>query len=541
MNNTFKGILCASLLTAAIAAHAQDNTDINISHEVVPDEQKATRLQLNPGVSLPKVTLGRIPSAMSFGRGELTPFINTLDPAAYATSLSRYPWRGYAALGYGPVYNLAASAGYRLIEKEAMTLDAYMQFDGMSHKSGYPSLESVYPGKVSYRRNTALVGSNLSWRLSKTDILSASVLYQYSAFNFPILDLATRIVAPHDINANVLKLDGKWSSRIQAVNYSVGADYSMIAFGRNEAENRGKLSASAMWNASEVSAWGADVSFSLAHSTIIGNKGIFHVNPYYLFSAFRFSAKLGGDIDMRAGSVGYSRMLVAPDVAITWQALPFASLWGKVSGRLDDNSRVALFNEQPYLFPQFDAGFSRIYFVDGGLTIGPWKGAAIELFAGYTHAKDWYMPAIETGYMAPIDVKGLHAGISFNYEYQKILNLNARAEVAQSPDSNYSRGYALWRDHARFNLTANATIRPIDKLSVTLGYHMRTHRSKILANHRNLDLLNINNLKATATYSVTDRWSAFLSGENILNNKWYLGPSMPSQGIVGMIGATYKF
>lgn len=537
--NKIKGILCTYVVLAACGVNAQNNSDITIAHEVVPEEQAATRLRLNPVITLPKVTPGRIPAATSFARGELTPYIYTLDPAAYATTLNRYPWRGYAVLGYGPAYNLDASAGYRFIERQKLTLDAFMQFNGMNHKSGYPSLEHIYPDKVSYRRNTAMVGSNLSWRPA-AGTFTAGVLYQYSAYNFPILDLPTAIVDPHDINANVVKAEGKWASRIHDVDYTVGVNYGMLSFGKHESENRGNISATGLWHASSVSAWGLNLGLTLSNS-IVGNKGILHLSPYYALSTNKLSAKLGGNLDIHTGNVGYKAIALAPEASVCWQALTFASIWGKVSGRMDDNSRLALYNEQPYLLPQFDAGFSRIYSLDGGITIGPWRGAAISLFVGHTTAKDWYMPAIKTGFMAPINIKGLHGGIAFNYDYRQYLSVNARAELAQSPEGNYSKGYAPWRDHARFNLTANATVRPINKLSINLGYHLRTHRSKILPNERNLNLLNISNLKATAAYQLTTQWSAFISGENLMNRKWYLGPSMPTQGIVGLIGATYKF
>lgn len=540
--NPLKAIISASLLiaTACPASAQQDNNDITIAHEVVPEEQAATRLRLNPVLSTPKVTPGRIPAATTFGRGELTPYIYTLDPAAYATSLGRYPWRGYASLGYGPQYNLAASAGYRFLEKESLTLDGFIQFDGMHHRSPYPALEWLYPGKVTYRRNTGLIGSNLAWRPA-AGTLSAGVLYQYSAYNFPILDLPTALVEPHSINANVLKLDAKWASKIQNVDYSAAIDYHMIAFAKNEAENRGKITASALWHASTPSAWGADVSYSVAHSTIIGNKGILHLAPYYAFKARTLSAKIGGTIDIRTGNVGGKALVIAPQASIMWQALPFAAIWANASARMDDNARAYLYNEQPYLLPQFAAGFSRLFAADGGITIGPWKGAAFSVFIGHTNAKDWYMPAIETGFMTPVHIKGLHGGVAFNYTYRQFLNLRLKAEMAQSPSGNYSKGYALWRDHAKYNFTANATVRPIRSLSIDLGYHLRTHRQKMMPEGRNLNLLNISNLNATATYRFTPQWSAFLSGQNLLNHHWYLGPSVPAQGIVGMIGAAYKF
>lgn len=126
------------------------------------------------------------------------------------------------------------------------------------------------------------------------------------------------------------------------------------------------------------------------------------------------------------------------------------------------------------------------------------------------------MPAVTTGYMEAMNVRGFHGGVSFAYDYRRLLSVNARAEIAESPRGNYNRGYALWRDHAKFNLTASVTVRPISGLDIQLAYHLRTARQKQLA-VGDLDLQNINNLKASVNYMITRRWSVSLSGENLLN------------------------
>lgn len=233
--------------------------------------------------------------------------------------------------------------------------------------------------------------------------------------------------------------------------------------------------------------------------------------------------------------------MILPNIDVTWQPWTFFSIWGKFDGHADDNSRVKLFDEQPYLLPDFDTGCSYVTNGEFGLRFGPFRGASIDIFGGYTAASDWYIPAFETGYMRREDVKGWHWGAALAYDYRSYLSLNVRAEIADRPDGDYTRGYAPWRDHARFDLLAHATVRPIAKLALTLGYHLRTGRQKPLSEHQNMDLRAVSNLQFGASYLITPEWSAFLRGENLLNKHWYLGPAVPSQGIMVMVGATYKF
>lgn len=530
----------ASILLAA-NAFAQDlNTEITVTHEVVPEERAATRLRVLPVVTLPEIKAGRLPAASRYVPASLTPYIIPLSAAAYQDSLQRYPWRGYAGLAYGPIYNLAASAGYRFIETRELTLDAYMQFDGMSYTSHYPAID--YDGKVCFRRNSAMAGANTSWR-TEAGQLAVSALYQYTGYNFPILDYkVTDLIFPHKIDANVAKIDLGWSGKAGDVTYNVGADYGLIYLGKDNANNnRIAISGAIDWCASSKSVWGIDLSYSLAHSTLAGNKGILHVLPRYSFSVNKFKIRLGADVDIKTGNVPFSpSVLVAPDLNIVWQPSAYFSLWGNANGRMDDNYRGKIFDEQPYLMADFETGMSRIYAAEAGITLGPLRGASLSVFGGYTIAKDWYMPAVATGYMTQMDVKGAHGGVAFSYDYRRYLSLNVRAEIAESPDGNYTKGYAPWRDHARFNLTAQATVRPIEPLDITLSYHLRTGRQKQMA-HGNLALQNINNLQAGVSYRITPRWTAFVRGENLMNRHWYLGPAVPCQGIMGMLGASYKF
>lgn len=545
MKSRYSFALAALML--GLTAGAQDlDTEITVNHEVVPEEHAATRLRIMPQISLPKIDAGRLQPASRYLPAQLSPYIFPLGPASWLDRQKRYPYRGYAMLGYGPVYNLTGSVGYKFVENEQLTVDAYGQFNGMSYTRGYrklPPFMADYDGKACFRRQAAMVGANARWT-SSAGTLTGSVMYDYLGYNYPILQLQVPAVTDkHVIDANLANVNLGWSAAKGAFDYAVGVDYSMIYLGKNNANNnRVALSSAANWRTSSKSAINLDLGFSLDNSALANNKGILHILPRYSFAVNQFKLRLGVDLDIKTGNVAYGpTVLVAPDVDVVWQPSTFFSIWGKVNGRMDDNYRGKLLEEQPYLLADFDAGMSRIYNGDAGLTIGPIRGAAIQVFAGYTIAKDWYFPAVTTGYMDPVDVKGFHWGAAFNYDWRRYLSTNLRLDIAQSPRGDYSKGYAPWRDHAKLNLVYNLTVRPIDKLDIGVGYHLRAGRQKTLGAGKDLNLCNISNLSASVSYKITPQWSAFVRGENLLNQNWYLGPAVPCQGIMGMVGATYKF
>lgn len=536
--------VCSILSFSAVSQNL--NTEITVNHEVVPEERAATRLRMLPQLSLQRVDAGRLPVASRFVPSQLSPFINPLDPAGYLNQTPVFPWRGYAMLGYGPLYNLTGSVGYRVVNKSNLSTDVYAQFNGMSYTRSYVGLPAFmydYDGKVCFRRQAALGGANLRWAPAN-GVLDASLMYQYQGYNFPILQLRQPPVTDkHDIDANRANVRVGWTSTIRNVDYSFAADYSMVYLGKgNATNNRGRLSVSGAWHSSSKSVWHLDVAYSLDNSAIVGNKGILHILPCYCFNVNTFKLGIGADIDIKTGNCEASKsLLVFPNLNLVWQPSAMFNAWGKVSGRMDDNYRGAILDEQPYLLADFDTGISRIYSGEFGITVGPIRAFSMQFFGGYDVAQDWYMPAIETGYMQAIDVKGFRWGAALNYDWRRYLSVGMRLDMAQCPRGDYEKGYAMWRDHAKLNFTANLVVRPIKQLEIGIGYHLRTGRQKTLGDDKNLNLRNISNLSASVNYNIDSRWSAFIKGENLLNGNWYLGPAVPCQGIMGMIGVAYKF
>lgn len=531
------------ILAAIIPAHGKSqelNSEITVTHQVVPEEQAATRLRVLPSVSLPKVTPGRLPMASSLIQAELSPEILTLEPAEWATRMLRSQQRGYAALSYGPLWNLNASAGYRAVNLDSLQVDAFMQFNGFKYKSKYPDNFFGDDRTVQLRRNSGLIGARAQW-ISTAGILNGSLIYDFSNYNMPFP------VRPSNVNANRANANLNWNGNISAkADYHVGIDYTLLGFGYtgNPTHNIGTVDAAANWHYSARSHWGIILRQTLMHSTSGANKGVSHVEPVYTFMTPNFTARIAAVIDIKNGNVDYKYGgLVAPKIDLTWRPSSHFTLWAKTDGRLEANSRAMLYDVQPYLHADFEAGFSRIFLADAGLTLGPWAGASIGFFGGYAWTNNWMIPQDGFGEMHGVNVCGAHWGGELNYDYRRYLSLKVRAEMAQGPVGEYTTGYALWGDHAKLNLIAAATVRPIDPLNITLSYHLRTSRNKVstLMPDSYQNLLNISKLNASVGYQINSNWTAFVNGVNLLNRHWYLGPAIPSQGIAVMVGAEYKF
>lgn len=565
-------ITIAAALLLPFCAAAQDlNSEITVTHQIVPEEQAATRLSFFPAISLPQVAQGRLRLASGATSAPISPFISTLEPAPWQAALTQTPYRGYAALAYGPIYNLGASAGYRVVNRQNLWTDLYGQFNGYDYSKHYFGIP--YHGKVSLHRNTVLAGARTQWNPTKVNgSLTASVLYSFSGYNFPVLEFGSWLTTPNTNNVHIVDANANWSGREKQFTYSFGGGYDLIAYrGSHRSEhNHGKLTASAEYAFNSTSTWGLNMKVTLGHSSIdgpsvrengknlsvSGNKGVYRLEAFYQLSRKHFVGHFGAAMDIRLGNIVYfretikdhgdiiehdlQRFIPVPEINLVWRPSGFFSLWGNAKGRVEENSRLALQEEQPYLLGNFSAGYSKVYSADAGITIGPWKGASIQFFGGFMQAYDWYLPAIETGYMASGDINGWHFGGNFAYDYRQYLSLNLSAEFAPNQKGRYNHGYAPWRDHARANIVASVSTRPIDKLSIELKYQARLDRNKITPIGY-LDLGNIHNLSATAQYQITPQWTAFITGENLANQEWYLGPSIPCQGINGQIGAQYKF
>ena len=148
-------------------------------------------------------------------------------------------------------------------------------------------------------------------------------------------------------------------------------------------------------------------------------------------------------------------------------------------------------------------------------------------------------------------MRGWHAGIAASYKYRDMVSARVSYETAPQGED---KGYYLWRDRAKHVVNASVTVTPIKPLDITIGYEYRGNRvtydcvgvkEDVIAGYADdnvkCDLGDVNNLSVGALYRFTPAFSAFARVENILNKKYDILYNIPSQGITGLVGITYKF
>lgn len=307
-------------------------------------------------------------------------------------------------------------------------------------------------------------------------------------------------------------------------------------------ENSGRIGATALWHYNEVSGWGGDFDLRLTGDSPAGiTKGVIRIAPRYTYTSRQFNARLGVILDLAAGNRSYgtpSRTdpVLAPDLMLSWTPSGSFAIWGRFSGELADNSVASVYDYTPYCDPTAAYGFSRIPVnVDAGITIGPWRGAALELRGGYSSAENWLMPDPSEPYaFTPRDVDGLHFGATLSYSYRRYLDLKVRYDAASHSSDH---GYYLWRDGARSEFGAEIGTSPIEPLDLRLTYTYREGRRQ----GPEVDLGVISDLGVSAHYDINDRLGVFARAENLLDRRYYTALAIPAQGVRGLVGITYRF
>jgi hypothetical protein len=533
MTRKFSILACSLTLAAAASAQSLD-TEITVNHTIVPEERAAGRLRLLPSLQLPQVSTGKLSPATSANPSPFVPTVLTLEPVGYASSLTRSPYKGYATLGYFPLYNLDASAGYRFIDTDSLTLGAMMQFNGTSYDSSLATPEHLH-------RNNLLVGVGAAYSPDAASTLKAALSYRFSNLNNPIVENVDTTV-----NSHMLNLGLQWTSSINSVDYHVGASYGLAAFSGSApgllTEHRATFDAGLTWHYNTPSAWSLDLGWQVASARASNVKGLFTVEPRYDYTGRRFQARVGIRGDFYTGSgrhlTRYSGLL-SPDLRLQWTPGDHFALYGSFNGSATVNSLADLYAEMPYLLPNLDYTYSRVYDAEVGLTLGPWRGGSVTAVVARSFFDDWLTPVggTELGYLAQHSPAASRLGVKIDYSYRTYLTFNAALQWVLTDEGSYCR----WRDNAKIDFEIGATIRPISRLQIILNYHARTDRFIPSYGPYDDDLLGISDLNAGVHFDINDQWGVFANCNNILNHKYYITQRILSQGVNALVGATYKF
>lgn len=605
MKSVLKYIAAAMAVTLGAAAPAQNsNQNVTVHFESTPELRPIDKPAVNPVIEMPSTRLTPLPYSAYQVKVDLPGEVTTLEPAAYADTIYRSPFRGYAALGFMPKYNLGASAGYKILDTDHTRLNGWLQYDGFAYR-GTPqqNLSNSVPGPTSpgrpgeggfadpaspfpsiyMRRNDLTLGLALHQAVGRESFIDAGTDYTFTRYNMPVIDrMANQNVHRYNLSALWTIRHGNLSAGAGAAygyfGYTNSLGYEELDFAHNTVtgparplrESRfsfngffegrffGSSSAGLKVKVEHLNdgrnglaAAGADLVYMLPkeHPTLL------ELTPHYRLDLTDLTLDLGVNVDFTFN--GGKLFHISPAALAVWKPSATFKAYLKATGGEWQNSAASLFDAAPYTMPFTAHRYSHIP-LEGqlGVVFGSWKGVYAEVAASYSIANDWLMPlriAEMSTIFAPSDMKGFRFMAAVGYNWRNTVDLSARFEMA--PRRN-NRGYYQWRDRAREVANIDLRVTPWKPLDITLGWEYRGGRRMNYDRFYPGNAMNgiegksdmrveslgiISNLKAGAVYRITPQWSAFLRGENLLNRKTLLIGGMPGQGITGLVGATYKF
>lgn len=605
MKNIARNIALTAVLAATVLSGAAQelHTEVEVRYNETPQLREINKIGMTPTISLPAERSVRMPYSTSDVRVGVPGSISTLEPAAYADTIYTSPYRGYAALGFMPMFNLGASAGYKFLDTDHTRLNAWMQYDGTAYKGTMMPVSPADGESKGYvRRQTATVGADLHQAVGRESFIDAGVDYTFARYNTPLFpDILHQNI--HRFNASLL-----WTLSHKDFHYGLGGEYGRFAYVNHQGyiavgptsgqglnaygyptpmrENRFRFNG--FFYGRFAGASSAGINVSLSHNsygqsyqpTYTGpDNGIgmtplrtdrlttLSLHPFYRFDIDRFRLDLGLQVDLtfNAGKTFH----IAPRAQATWIPSDFIKVYVKATGGTHANTLGSLYEVTPYAVPFQSFRDSEIPVeTEVGVTIGGWHGFYAELSASYAIANDWLMPQLESTIIdldqlqvsdrrmftrfSAVDMKGYRLHGALGYNWKNIIDVNASVDIAPQKEK---RGYYLWRDRAKTVANARLRVTPIKPLDIELGWEYRGDRAvstsatyirgtvspetTVETGMRSLG--SVNNLSAGALYRITPQWSAFIRGENLMNRHSFLIGGMPAQGITGLIGATYKF
>ena len=491
--------------------------------------------------------------------GTITNALKKLSAAAWADSIARTPYRGYASLGYFPALNLGVNAGYRIIDKENLTLGAWAQYNGAQYKSD----------GVKMRNNYITADIYGAWRPNEDSRLGIDAMYDFSSILHPSwVDEANNYTR----STNAFKGYAQWSSRVSDFIYKVGFGGSIFKFGNAKAtfkdpqgnefmpvkETSVKFDAMVGYVlGGHPLALDVDGQFLTSNAPNAGTLGQIQLKPNYTIEWRGFNFRLGANVGFGTGYAD-KKVTIAPDVRIDWAPKKsIIAAYLNLTGGQQLNPLSGIYAQDAYCSPFISYMRSNIPIsAEAGVNFGTVAGFSFGLFGGWAYAKDWLMPVLNFGATsipslpiwasayggtayASCNVKSWQAGLRLSYEYGTLIKVSGMVATAGSNDANAT--WYAWLDRAKYVADASLRVTPIDPLDIEVAYSLRACRKAVAPKGETVNLGNISNLSVGASYRITPALTVFARVENILNRHPLLISGLPGQGICGAIGVAYKF
>ena len=595
----FYSIFLASAALAPMAAADELNQTISVTKETEVVEHKADKMESLPDAA--PVTAS--PVSLKFSDwavpAAVNPWLVVQNPQRQADGFSFSSKRGYAEFGMGNHLNMVGSFGYRVLDKDKMTLNLWLQHNSANGSVSNPvTFEHFNVGDGERRKQFFLenrIGADFTSRF-KTGELSAAAVYHLSKFSYygMMIPATTEEVEQKQRN-NEASLNLQWTSRAndeRSFGYHAGAGYNYSGYGdavepdlgHSLSEHHLQMNAGAEFVWDEDSHIGLNAEFNyLGYTDRVVEYGVYSpiemsygalfadrkqsittLTPYYLKNNDRINLRIGARLDIASSGTAFR---IAPDVKFDYTINDRASLAVSAVGGNRMNPLHVIAERNRYVNPSMALIDNTFTLVDAEarLNIGLFKGFSLSPFVGFAVVKNAYIPEIATTETlggprlsspdllrgtvryAAQDLNGVKAGLDFTYKFRSIAEL--KAGYMFTPQGNES-GYIAADDRAEHSITASLLVRPIKKLDIRLGYQFRSGRAVSVRNtiegqdisslsQRSLGA--VSDLSLGATYRINDLLHVYAQGYNLLNRRWQNYFAMRNQSTEFLIGVGATF
>ena len=287
------------------------------------------------------------------------------------------------------------------------------------------------------------------------------------------------------------------------------------------------------------------------------------ITPYYRAEGDFWNLKLGLNlIFVTARNDDPARAFLSPNAGLDIKAGSATVIYLKAEGDIHSNSAYRLSRENPYIDPYTAVAPSRTWLdaaagVKSALVPGLW----FHLFGRYKQTADDYLfipYQSSEGFgnfirVLPWDSKLLQAGVELRYAYRHFIELHLKAvhnawneEKDETADRLATTADLLLIPKRKAygrpanELTAGLLLRPAEKLSLALNYHLSAGRTTLLYNY-NERMKDVSELNFTGAWTFNDTFGAYIKLNNLLFQQYELIYGYPLQGFSAMAGVNLNF
>lgn len=536
-----------------------------------PEKRQATRIDASPSIITPNSDAPKPLFSSTLMEVNVTPSFTPFSLIPDNPIYPRPSKKGYAVLGYFPKGDIDLSAGYRIIDKQALNAGVWAQLNRNFYHGQFPDSDDKYR----ITTTDVATGANLAWQARDHGVLTSSLTYTYGHFNYPLGN-----VSPSSQSVNNFTFNGQWDGRAgESFRYGASASISRFSYSNaiipegfsidaNDtkplAETCWRTDAYATFKCSRKVAVSLNVNYqqtslnrfyfndSFQDKLLAGpsiNKGVLSVTPRVSFNGKKMNGYLGFNMAFATQDASGSKIGLA--TAWNWLLSNYFSINANVESRPQINSLEQLYHINRYASPLSTTGISYIP-VDLRLSFNmlSFKGFSLSAGIGFSHADNWVTPTIIDG-MQAFEITDLSTGLFFAkaaYRYGETFDIETSVTSATGDDSD--KGYYLWADRAKTVVNASMNWRPFRFLSIAVGYQYRAGRKitsysllddSTVNDCRFLNLNDVSNLMLGARWTINDTFGVYGRVEGITQGKYLLVSGLPGQRLRPLLGVSVKF